>query len=184
MADVMPATPTLEDRLQAVERILNIIRGEQRDGYRLAESVDRLGLNAGALQEALLQVDRNQQALSQLGRELEETRKVVVPRVEHESLEEQRREELRAYRRTVMRKITGWAIAGVAMLLGGGVLAATYLDGVKARNYDVCLEQNAVAEAQNEYLQAVIDNSTNPVLREAAQRTIEAHPLADCAALR
>ena len=182
--EVMPAKPTIEQRLSAVERILSVIRGQQHDGYRLAESVDRLGLNAGALQEALLQVDRNQQALSQLGRELEETKRVVVPRAEHEGLEEQRRQELRAYRRAILKRIYAYSLLAAAVLLGIGVLASTYLTGVEKRQYELCVDRNESLAVQQRYLEAVVENSTNPVLQDAAQRVIDATPIPDCESLR
>jgi hypothetical protein len=44
------------------------------EGEGLTRAVDRLGLNADALSEAILTVDRNQQKLTQLGTELTEVR--------------------------------------------------------------------------------------------------------------
>lgn len=189
MADVhdevlMPEVPTLEERVATMERILTALRGQQRDGVRLAESVDRLGLNAGALQEALLQVDRNQQALTRLGQELEDTKAKIIPRAEHDDRERERSRELIAYRRQLVHKIWAYSAAALVSLLAIGGATAVYVDHLKERNIQVCTEQNMVAQAQNDYLAEVVNSSTNPVLVKAAEDAITAHPLADCDALR
>ena len=113
---------TVEGRLERLERVMRAIREQRTEGFRLAESVDRLGLNAGALQEALLQVDRNQQTLTKLGKELEETKAIVVPREEHAQRDEERSQELAAYRRSVTGKMYAWGVAGLAALLTVGLL--------------------------------------------------------------
>ncbi len=85
----------IEASLEVQEQILSAMRAEAIEAQRLTDSVDRLGLGANALGDALLQVDRNQQALSQLGREMNEIDRKVVPRSEVETEAARLREERR-----------------------------------------------------------------------------------------
>jgi hypothetical protein len=176
--------PNVENRLQRLERVMLAINDQRTEGFRLAESVDRLGLNAGALQEALLQVDRNQQTLTRLGKELEETKATVVPRAEHQHLDEVRQQELREYRQTLKTRLYTWSVAALAGLLVLGVLGANYLNGSAARARAVCEERNVTMQAQRDYLKQVAENSTNPVLARAATEAVNSWVIADCDALR
>lgn len=71
--------PTLEERLRLLEssseiqeQILANLQAERIESDRLSLSVGRLGDGATTLGEALLRVDRNQQQLTKLGRQLSE----------------------------------------------------------------------------------------------------------------
>lgn len=58
------------EKTQELERRLALLEDLAFDSFGLQSSVDRLGLNAAALGEALLQVDRHQQQLTQFGHKL------------------------------------------------------------------------------------------------------------------
>ena len=175
---------TVESRLLRLERVMLAINDQRTEGFRLAESVDRLGLNAGALQEALLQVDRNQQTLTKLGKELEETKAIVVPREEHQRLDQERQQELQTYRRSLRTRLYGYSLAGVAALIAVGLLLSTYIDHTKQKNFEACVKRNANLEATRDYLVAARNNSTDPALVNAAERVINDLQPVDCETLR
>ncbi len=86
----------MDDELeQRVSRLEGMAAISGPEGVRLADSVDRLGLNANALGEALLQVDRNQQSLTKLGKQLSDVEATVVPRAEVEDRVDHLRQERR-----------------------------------------------------------------------------------------
>ncbi len=87
---------------QRVARLEGMADAAGPEGVRLADSVERLGLNANALGEALLQVDRNQQSLSRLGKQLSDVEANVVPRAEVEDRVDRLRRERRAALRHVV----------------------------------------------------------------------------------
>lgn len=98
----------LRDRVRRLEDVAF-------DGDGLQRSVTRLGMNATALGDALLQVDRNQQALTKLGTELRTVQETTVPREEVESrIEDERRQRIHDIVRT-------------AIIMGISILLATYI---------------------------------------------------------
>lgn len=88
----MPDDETLEQRIARLEDIAF-------EGEGLTRAVTRLGVNANALGEALLTVDRNQQALAKLGKELKEVDDKIVP---IEVIDEKVEEGQRARRRQLL----------------------------------------------------------------------------------
>lgn len=111
----MPAEGrTLAQRVSKLEAELAAIHAEQVEAERLNNSIARLGVGASDLGEALKTVDKNQQVLTRLGKELAEVKKKTVTK---EQLEEQARvdeEAAAAKRRTRVRRV---AAAGAALLL-------------------------------------------------------------------
>lgn len=68
--DLVARVRQLEVSVEIQETILAVIQADCIEADRLKDSVGRLSLDATALGEALLQVDRNQQKMTQLGRQL------------------------------------------------------------------------------------------------------------------
>lgn len=68
--DMNQRVSLLEHALSIQEEEINGIRAELIEAERLTNSVDRLGLGASALGDALLQVDKQQQVLTRLGQDL------------------------------------------------------------------------------------------------------------------
>lgn len=64
------------------------------EGDGLARAVTRLGLNANALGEAILTVDRNQQRLTRLGQQLEKVEANTVTTQDHEIITQELRDDI------------------------------------------------------------------------------------------
>lgn len=64
------------------------------EGDGLARAVTRLGLNANALGEAILTVDRNQQRLTRLGQQLEEVEANTVTTQDHALITQELRDDI------------------------------------------------------------------------------------------
>lgn len=134
---------TVEGRLQRLERVMLAIHDQRTEGFRLAESVDRLGLNAGALQEALLQVDRNQQTLTQLGNQLQVVTKSAATKADLEANREQQVATTLDFRKQTLRKIyTTGLLLIIGLLVSAGVLVE-YQSTRRQSAIHVCEARNA-----------------------------------------
>lgn len=180
-----PADDDLPGRIGRMEVLLDLLRDYRvREGIRLTDSVERLGFNATALSEALQQVDRNQQTLTKLGKELDATKRVVVPREEHVRREAERRVEQQMYRRRAMHRMYSSAVLVVAIVAGLTVAGLAYLDQTREHAYDVCVANNKANAATSDYLRAVAATSTNDNLREVAEHALIGFQSSDCGALQ
>lgn len=132
--------------------ILTQIQAELIESDRLLDSVGRLGAGAGALADALIKVDMQQQMLSRLGRQLDEvqanstTAEEVEAKVKHakrlatdETAEATAR--ARAERRRLARRLI--AVIGISVTALGSLLAYT----INA-NYHTCMQRQLAVDIQ------------------------------------
>lgn len=154
----------IQDRIQHLESIAF-------EGDGLTRAVSRLGMNASALGEALLTVDKNQQKLAQVSRDLTALREDTVPREEATK---------------VARALSGKArrhlgVVGVAVLALVAALAYT-----TDSNYEACLARNAQVHTQIQILRSFIDprsaNSASAVRLQQGISSLQRNEL-DCGGL-
>lgn len=143
-----------------------------------------LSEQVSGLNSALLAVGDIASRQTRVEQKQEQLNAVVVPREEMERRAVELQAAVDDYRkRFVTRLITG-GLALLALLGVLSVVAVNYIAANQKRNYQACLSENRDRENSRGYLLAVRDNSTNPVLREAAtEASKNYHPL-DCGALR
>ena len=155
-----------------VEERLRRLEDMAFEGDGLQRSVTRLGMNANALGEALMQVDRNQQALSKLGRELESVQSEKASKVEVNDAADKTLKELKSYRRKVLQRsyMAGVSMLGVLAILG--MLAGAYVESARQQAELNCQRSEARASAVADYLREVQESSTNPALQESAGRIV------------
>lgn len=120
----------VDDRLRRLEDIAF-------EGDGLTRAVTRLGMNANALGEALLTVDKNQQQLTKLGRELKEVRRNAVSDFEVQAT-------VRAEKKLERRKLILGVIFPVVLVL------SSLLFALSEAAHDAC-------EKRQRATQAVID---------------------------
>lgn len=129
----------IETRLERLEQV-------HSDGYRLADSVDRLGYNASALQEALLQVDRNQQALTRLGGQLDEVVRVTATKGELVSTSREQEEKAKEFRKAALQRTY---LIALLLLTAIAVVVAVTTEVLKHRQANeirVCNQRNQQTE--------------------------------------
>lgn len=166
----------LEASVETQEEILAAIQAERIEAERLNDSVTRLGMGASDLGAALLQVDKTQQMLTKLGQD--------ISRVEAESVTEEQvaekvrlaRQELLNYRKNQVAKAYGWGVGVLTMFLVFAVVAAGYVQHQRRQEHENCLSRAATSQAVKGYLDVVVENSTNPKIRDRAAQILVAIP--------
>lgn len=179
---------SLERRLRAVEvavevqaEILTSIQAELIESDRLSSSVERLGDGASELGAALLQVDRNQQALTRLGQQLEGVQEQAATKDEIDEAKKIADDRFRRYHRRVTARARVAAVLGLAAIgTLGGILWHT-VDRQNELDAEACQRAKGTRNAVVKYLSDVERVSTNPVLRDSAGEVVDAfdRPL-DC----
>lgn len=120
--DIDPGLP-IEERMVRLEEMMRSWRDSEAAATYLQDSVDRLGLNATALGEALLQVDRNQQALTRLGKELKRVDDASATKEDLEAAAQRQREATIQFRKNTLSRIyTTATVMGIALLVGGAIV--------------------------------------------------------------
>lgn len=151
----------LEEHVAVQEEILIGLQAERIEAERLNESVDRLGMGATSLGEALREVDRQQQLLTRLGRAVKEVqdkadeidaktlttkdieereRLAEIERLKREAEVEAERDrkakvlaaQEQARRREQMRKFIWWSVLG-AITVSAAVVAITVNNAAEQR---------------------------------------------------
>lgn len=173
----MSTPESLEERVARLEDVAF-------EGDGLTRAVTRLGLNANALGEALLTVDRNQQQLTKLGGELARVQETTATKEEVEKRHRQQEAELRAYRQNVLGKAYLAVVLSMAILGFAGLFLANYLDGQRALRYRECLAAQQQISAVSKFLMAVRDNGTVPEIKETAGVALEEFPPISCEGVR
>jgi hypothetical protein len=173
---------TLEERVARLEDVAF-------EGDGLTRAVTRLGLNANALGEALLTVDRNQQQLTKLGGELQQVQASAATKDEvHEKAATVAAVEREA--RRTLAVVIGTAIAALV-----AILAYTQFTTKEYRQntYNVCQARSAQSAKVNAFLDAALkQQQTRPDLtpeqRAASKQQTEllrqAFPLISCETLK
>jgi len=181
-----------------MENNLEVLRQRSVEGGRLAESVDRLGLNAGALHEALLQVDRNQQTLAELGRELEETKANSVGKQELDQRDDAARRQVLAYRKQMLGRFYAIGLLGLSLFAAAALGAITYQNNLQTQTeeyrvnvYNICLqrsEQSVQVRRWLDYQQAAdladMDGPDRLKAQEQAELIKRAFPRISCEELK
>lgn len=177
----------LEAHIEVQEEILTAMQAERIEAIRLDESVNRLGLNASALGEALLTVDQNQQILTRLGRELQEVKdtavtaeqldEVKVASVSEEQVEERAKAVEEQTRVAEARSRNRMIAIGVVLLLvsllglGGGLRLKQRQD---RQDYENCLQSQRTLTGVRAFLESVSANSTVPAIKDSATNLLGA----------
>lgn len=131
-----------ESRLRHVEQLTEEMYSHRDEGTRLAESVDRLGLNATALQETLLQIDRNQQQLTSLGMQLESVEARAATKIDLEANRQEQERNTLDFRKQTLRRIYTTALTLVIVMAIAGGLIAEYQQHQNDAALNVCLKRN------------------------------------------
>lgn len=166
LSDIEQRIRGLEAHQEIQEAILIAMQAERIEAERLTDSVDRLGMGATALGEAILQVDRNQQTLTKLGGELREVKSLAATKEDHAKA----LVELHKVRRT--RNLMIWAIGGVIVM---GTLTGLYLNEQQQEEaYKACVSGKATGAAVQTFLTTVAENSTTPAVKKSATDLVNA----------
>lgn len=131
---------TIEERVRRLEDVAF-------EGDGLTRSIDRLGLNADALGQALLQVDKQQQVLTKLGTEIGEVRDASITRNEVRETERRRATDTLSFRKTLLSRI--YATAIILALLIVGTIAGLQERADKQRESRRTLCQASASTAEN-----------------------------------
>lgn len=150
-------TADLEDRLRLLEahidvqeQILMAIQAERIEADRLEASVGRLGENTSALSAALLLVDKNQQQLTKLGRQITAVEETSATKVDLVKAAKEQARVTREFRKTTLARIYTTGILLILFLAGGSVAVAQY----QQNHRDVAV---VTCQDRNEQNQIIID---------------------------
>lgn len=124
----------LEAHVTIQERILVNLQAELIEANRLNESVERLGEGATSLGEALLAVDKQQQTLTRLGRQLNDVEQQAATKQDLHMTREDVAAETAQLRRKALFRL-GMALAVVAAVLG---YEAITTHRYRMANYESC----------------------------------------------
>lgn len=185
--DIDPDLP-LSERMLKLEAMMRAFRDSEAAATYLKDSVERLGLNATALGEALLQVDRNQQTLTNLGKQLDRVAGSTPTKTEVEAKHHQLEEFTKASRRNLFLQM----MAGLAFLTCV-VLYMSYQDSQHREvAYKVCQDQSEQNTKVGVYLADAVESAKKRpgitpeqialIERQAAQLR-EAFPPVSCEGL-
>lgn len=111
-ADIDPTLP-IHERMQRLEDMMRAWRDSEAAATYLNESVERLGMNASALGEALLKVDQQQQLLTRLGQDISN---VEAKSVSYEEVDEKAAAAAAQEVHRDRLRLLGFALALAAML--------------------------------------------------------------------
>lgn len=150
---------SLEDRVQRLEDVAF-------EGGGLTRSIDRLGLNANALGEALLQVDRQQQTLTKLGTELADVRDTSATKVEVALDARKRASESVDFRKRLLSRIYGSALLLVIVLVA-------LVAGLQARAASQRESRKTLCESQAYTAGVVRDFADGQILIEQDNKFID-----------
>ena len=150
------------------------IQAELIESDRLTNSVDRLGAGASELGEALLQVDRNQQMLTKLGREIDVVASSSATKDEVAEAKAAADMAMAKYRR----RVYGWSavmtVLGLAAIATLGFLLNHTIERQNDIDAEACARSTATRDVVVKYLSDVEQHSTNPILRESAGDVVRA----------
>ena len=169
--------PSFDERLDNLERV--VFAGED-----LASAVERLGMNANALGEALLTVDKNQQMLTRLGRQLEAVEAASATKDDVKAQAKETRSELLEYRRHVIARSYAASVIGLALLFGIGLAVANDIANRTRASQQQCEMAQQQRRAVIGYLTQVEQYGNVPALRAAAQHIVTTLPPIQCDAGR
>lgn len=186
MNETDPEQLSIPERLKLVEASLEVqgeilisIQAELIESERLTESIGRLGEGAGSLSAALLQVDRQQQTLTRLGRELQTVKDESITGKDVEEKVTAAKELVEARQRTVRKKLMR-GLVGVLVLAAIIAFASVqYLQAEKTRRIANCERNAATNAAVVKFLNTVAGNSQVPKIKQSAQDVIDALPSTD-----
>lgn len=173
----MAEQETLDERVKRLEDIAF-------EGDGLTRAVTRLGLNATALGEALMTVDKNQQQLTKLGRQLDNVEAKSATKQDVEAESQKVRAAVKANREQQRGRIYASLILLTAVLAGVALAAANYVETQKRRDYQECLNTSERVTAFADYMRTVRDNSVVPKIRAAADEVLLSLPTQSCEAIR
>ena len=169
-------TESVEDRLARLEDI-----AFQGDG--LERAVNRLGVNATALGDVLLTVDRNQQQLSKLGSELNQVRETTATKTDI-AAQVQRAE---GFRKRVLTRITATAILLFLGALGLVAYQHQRVSAATAQRQQLCAVQSQANTAIQDFVssQKTIERqfSSSPALTQrlaSLDQLASSFPLRSC----
>lgn len=165
--------PTLLERLENLEQV--VFEGED-----LATAVERLGMNASALGEALLTVDKNQQMLTRLGKQLQDVENRSATKVDVDQRVRATQAELERYRTHVVARAYTAAVIVLALFFAIGLAVANDVADRSRNQYQQCVAGLRQRNAVVEYLNDVQRYGTVATLRESAGRVVEALPAFTC----
>lgn len=116
------------------------------EGRGLLEAVEALGQSAGALADALKQVDRQHQTLASFGEALQAVQENAVPRSEFEQARVSSHEEAQQFAKAALRRTYLTVVfVACAFVVGGLVLDAVF-DHRRQGQVRVCEQRNAQTE--------------------------------------
>lgn len=124
------------------------------EGDGLTRAVTRLGVNATALGEALITVDRNQQRLTRLGQQLEEIESNTATKAAVEATEKRGAVALKSYRKQQVGRIYAIAISVFALVCAVVLGTVQFSEAYKHQIYEVCVQRGQQADLVRSYLQA------------------------------
>jgi hypothetical protein len=142
----MSDAASLEGRVGRLERVYTALKDQRTDGVLLADSVDRLGTNANALQEALLQVDRNQQALSQLGTQLADVEREAATKTDLAATKAEQDAQAREFTSATLRRTYLIGLLLLAGLAIAGLVVSEVLRHRTETQISVCNQRNQQTE--------------------------------------
>lgn len=155
----------LEASLEVQEEVMVALQEERIDAARLSQSVERLAMGSDALVAALLQVDRNQQQIAKLDKDIKAVECQVTPVKDI-------KDQIRKTRRRLIAIVASGVLLTVALYLIG----TRYADARAREEYLNCQQRLATAAAIQSYLTVVAAESTNPDLKKSAQEIIDLYP--------
>lgn len=157
------ADPSLEARLRQLEAssqiqedILVAMQAERIEAERLNEQISGLREGVLALGDALLQVDKTQQQLTQLGQQLTEVEESSVSKAELERAEKLRARKALEFRKKALARITSTSILLGLALLAGLVFFLEYGARQDEEAQQVCLGRQFASATVNTFTESQI----------------------------
>lgn len=165
--------PSLEERLENLEHV--VFEGED-----LAHAVERLGMNANALGEALLTVDKNQQMLTRLGKQLQDVEQKSATKVDVDQRVRATQAELSRYRKHVVARAYTAAVVVLALFFAIGLAIANDVADRSRNQYQQCVAGLRQRNAVVAYLTQVEQYGSVQALRDSAKQVVDALPPFTC----
>lgn len=157
-----------ENPAESIELRVRRLEDIAFEGDGLTRAVTRLGVNASALGEALITVDRNQQRLTSLGLQLEHVQNNGALKAEVAEVEQRTAESITSYRKQVIARVYACAVVFLALIVGAALAATSYRDREQARAYTVCTNRAASINEIVSYYSLIAKKDPDEEVRTAA----------------
>lgn len=162
----MPEGRTVAQRVTKLEEQLAALQADQVRTDRLGRSVERLGAGAADLGEALRIVDKNQQVLTRLGKELAAVREDAATKQELEQARVKAEQDLTRRRRRVLAQVLAATVVLLVVLAIIIISAVHYERNQRIDEAERRAANIANCERRNEQAQIMADLFTT-FLRQA-----------------